>query len=288
MRAGMLTCFVDETGGLHEASQPVFGVGLLVVRDVAQLTDLLHTTSLNLNGSMRQKRLALQRRLYAESAAAVGIKDLQFLMRRSRHHEYKFTEVRPYNVQEYKAILNVFFSVFSSEFHAILIERSPRSLAHCGKDSWPTYVFATKALLKRRLKEPSFVCCDWQGKPKKHDISLEDELCTLKQVEGCLRMTSETSPFLQVVDLLVGAASFDWRDERGFISESTASTAKRDLVRFVKSRLGMREATRFLPRGRRYGRRTKPIALTVWEPDPLSLEMSRAQVVPRGQSRLSG
>lgn len=40
-------CFVDETGALRTPKQPLFPVGLLVIREVAELTDRLHTASLN-------------------------------------------------------------------------------------------------------------------------------------------------------------------------------------------------------------------------------------------------
>ena len=260
-------CFVDETGSLHDRGQPLFAVGALVVRDVATLTDLLHTTSLNFNSRIREKRLALQREISQFRDGQMTQKEMQELLHKTRHHEYKFTEIHPANLQEYLDLLNVFFTIRSSEFHAIFVERNVHSSRIYGSDSWPSYVMVTKQLLKRRLREPSFVCCDWQGKPKKFNLCLEDELDTLPHVAGCLRMTSETSAFLQVVDLLVGCVSFDWRDAHGLISKSNDSEAKRKLVIFVKDRLRMAPTARFLGDGRRYFSRRSPIRFSVWQPN---------------------
>ena len=146
----------------------------------------------------------------------------------------------------------------------------------------------TTTLLKRRLREPAFVCFDWQTRPKNQSVVLEDEVCALQHVVGCLRMTSETSCFLQRVDLLLGVVSFDWRDARGLIKPSKNAILREDLVRFVKRKLGMRPSERFLEPGRIYFSRRTPMKVTIWQPKPDLLIMPRARGIPRGQSPSRG
>jgi len=281
-------CFVDETGTLHEPTQPIFAVGALVVRDVATLTDRLHTASLNFNARVREKRKELQRNIRECADGKMELRDYQRLLEKTRHHEYKFTGLRDHNIDAYLAILNIAFSGTGTEFHAIVVERTPRSLQRLGNLAWPAYVGVTATLLKRRLSEPTFVCCDWQTRPKNQNLTLETELCKLDRVVGCLRMTSETSCFLQVVDLLLGVVSFDWRDARGQIAPSKNAVLRQDLVRFVKKKLGMAPGDRFLKPGSTYFSRRTPMRVTVWQPKPELLIMPRARGMLRGRSPAGG
>lgn len=267
----VLPCFIDETGALYHEKQPLFAVGLLVVHDVSSLTDRLYTANFNFNARIREKRLALQREIEQGRPNSLTLRDFQMLLAKTRHHEYKFTGVNSENLQDYVSFLNLFFSVGGCEFHAVVVERSDKAAKYLGHDSWSSYVRVTIGLLKRRLTQPSFLCCDWQTKPKNAKVSMEDECCRLANVAGCLRITSETSPFLQVVDLLLGAVSFDWRDSRGLVSASRSSELKRRLVNLVKHRLDMAPTDRFLPEGRSYFNRRSPLKFSAWQADPVRL-----------------
>jgi len=255
----VVPCFVDETGALHHTDQPMLAIGL---------TDALYTASFNFNSRTSQKRLEVQRDIRQIHSGNASLADFQMLLAKTRHHEYKFTGINRDNLQDYVSLLNLFFSVTGSEFHSVVVERTPGALKHFDPDSWPTYVRTTKALLARRINQPSFILCDWQTRPKNQTLSLEDECGAIENVVGCVRITSETSPFLQIVDLLLGTISFDWRDARGQIADSTSSRLKRDLVIFVKKQLGMSPTTRFLAPGTSYFSRKLPMRLTVWQPDP--------------------
>jgi hypothetical protein len=279
----VVPCFLDETGSLRHPGQPILAVGLLAVHDVPTLTNALYTASFNFNARIRQQRLALQRDIREVHASNATLQEFQMLLAKTRHHEYKFTGVNAANLQDYISLLNLFFACNSSEFHAIVVERSDAALARFGKEPWPAYVGVTKLLLQRRLRQPSFVCCDWQTRPKDHRLCLEDECCKLPNVTGCISITSETSPFLQVVDLLIGVVSFDWRDARKQIAPSASSQLKRQLVVFVKDKLGMAPTARFLRPGGHFFRRSAPIRFTVWQPRLGAEQKNRAQGMQRGQ-----
>ncbi len=262
-------CFVDETGALHGTDQPLFGVGLLVVRQIGPLTDVLHTATMNLSAQLRQKRLQLQRDIRELQDGEMMLKDFQLLLARTRHHEYKFTGIRHDNIHDYLALLNLFFSFPGSEFHAVILERSEVNMEAFGGANWVAYVTATRALLARRLNEPSFVHCDWQSRPRKIELSLEEELRRLPFVSGCLRVRSESSPFVQLVDLFLGVVSFDWREDRGLIVDSAGADLKRDVVHFVKKKLGMAAGARFLPGRGTYSVRHGPLKFSVWQPNSI-------------------
>ena len=279
----VVPCFIDESGALYHAKQPLFAVGLLVVHDVPRLTDQLYTASFNFNARVREKRLALQRDIQQNRAGNMTLHDYQMLLAKTRHHEYKFTGVNTENLQDYISFLNLFFSVSGSEFHAVVIERNEEVTRHLGADSWSSYVSVTTKLLERRLRQPSFLCCDWQTRPKSNNMSLESECCRLPHVSGCIRITSETSPFLQIVDLLLGSISFDWRDCRGFVAPSASSELKRKMVNLVKDKLNMSPTDRFLPEGRSYFNRRSPLRFAAWQADPARLHVQRARGMPRGQ-----
>lgn len=279
----VVPCFLDETGALHQPDQPLFAVGLLMVHDIPTLTDALYTASFNFNARIRQRRLALQRDIREVHAGSARLEEFQLLLAKTRHHEYKFTGINAANLQDYISLLNLFFACDSSEFHVIVVERGPEALEYFGKESWSSYIRVTKLLLERRLRVPSFLCCDWQAKPKGHQLILEEECCKLDNVTGCVRLMSEMSPFLQVVDLLLGTVSFDWRDAHGWTARSSSSDLKRQLVTFVKDKLHMSPTARFLKPGERFFDRRTPLRFTVWQPDLSSMQKDRAQGMQRGQ-----
>lgn len=279
----VVPCFLDETGSLRHPGQPLLAVGLLAVHDVPALTNALYTASFNFNARIRQQRLALQRDIRELHASNATLQEFQMLLAKTRHHEYKFTGVNAANLQDYISLLNLFFACSSSEFHAIVVERNAGAVARFGKEPWSAYVGVTTLLLQRRLRQPSFVCCDWQTRPKDHHLCLEDECCKLRNVSGCISITSETSPFLQVVDLLLGAVSFDWRDARGHVTASASSQLKRQLVTFVKDKLGVAPTARFLEPGGQFFRRSVPLRFTVWQPRFGQKQKKRARGMQRGQ-----
>ena len=67
------------------------------------------------------------------------------------------------------------------------------------------------------------------------------------QVAGCMKASSETSVFLQLVDTLLECVLFDWKDDNGFYREGTQrAKEKKRLAEFVKDKLGIRRQRRFL------------------------------------------
>ena len=160
----------------------------------------------------------------------------------TRHHEYKFADVTRFNIQQYVDLLNLYFSSPGLEFHSLMMDRrdSRAGLHKWSNDEWGAYVGICKQLLEASLSRDVFAIVDLQGKPHKSDVVLEDVLCSVDRVKGCLRATSDMSIFLQIVDLLLGCVQFDLKDRfEYFDTKSRRAKENRQLVNFVKSRLGM-------------------------------------------------
>ena len=235
--------FIDETGILtgKVREQPVYGVGVLVVPDPRAITDSLYRLHFNFGADRMAARQDVRRQIQS-SGERPTLRQVDQLMHSTRHHEYKFTEVTRYNLQQYIDLVNLYFSFPDLQFHALLLDRlDPNySLSDWGGDEWSAYAHLTRELLERRLDREVFAIVDLQDKPDKSPVYIEDTLCSARCVKGCLRATSDMSIYLQLVDVLLGCVQFDWKDANGYYSaNSRRAKEKRELANFVKSRLGL-------------------------------------------------
>ena len=73
------------------------------------------------------------------------------------------------------------------------------------------------------------------------------------------------SIYLQLVDVLLGCVQFDWKDANGFYSaKSRRAKEKRELVNFVKSRLGFGPGESLLADGESSREWAEPSLFTVY------------------------
>ena len=133
---------------------------------------------------------------------------------------------------------------------------------------WSAYVHITRAFLERQIDRDVFAIVDFQSKLNDSHVYLEDTLCSVPAVKVCLRAKSDTSVYLQLVDVLLGCVQFDWRDaNRDYGTTSRIAEAKREPVSFVKSRLGLRPEERILPAGALLRSWKAPSLFTVYRGD---------------------
>ena len=259
--------FIDETGVLRGSlsRNPVYGIGLLVVNDPAGLTDNLYQLHFSFRAERSDQRRQLRRSLIRENRSPSS-GELDRLFWSTRHHEYKFAEVNAHNLQEYVDLLNLLFTFRDVEFHALLLDRTRPGfdLAPWGFDQWAAYVELLCDLMERSLTRDVFAILDMQEQPKSASFRMEDRVCAVPHVAGCLRAASEMSVFLQIVDVLLGCVQFDWRDQRGlYESGSKRAVAKRSLTAFVKSRIGLEAEEATLPQSADFRRIASPLLFTV-------------------------
>lgn len=140
------------------------------------------------------------------------------------------------------------------------------SLGRWGNDVWKAYASLAKELLRRRTKRDVFAILDLQAKPDYSYDYVEDMLCTVPAVRGCLRATSDMSVFLQLADVLLGCVQFDWKDRRSYYGTASRRAAeKRELTTFLKARLGLPENEPIFPDGVSFRRWRKGSIFSVWK-----------------------
>ena len=264
----VVPAFVDETGVLTTPTknQPVYGIGLLLVHDPARVTDSFYKLHFNLASSRAKQRSQLRHEI-KQGNRSPSLSEVDRLMWSTRHHEYKFSDVTSHNLQHYIDLLNLYFSFDCFEFHALLVDRTEPgfNLSQWNNDSWRAYVELGCELLRRRLNRQSFTIVDLQGQPGGASISVEESFSSIEKVSGCLRASSETQVFLQVVDVLLGCVQADWKDWSGFyVAGSKRAEAKRGLVNFMRTRLELPPGEPIVSQSRPVWERGAPSPFTVW------------------------
>ena len=248
--------FIDETGVLSESAnrQPIFGIGVLVVPETKVITESFYRLHFNFVQERARKRNEFRKQLQ-DRDATLSLAEIERLMWSSRHHEYKFAEVTHFNIQDYVDLINLYFSFPDLEFHSTIFNRlDPKaSLARWDNDTWLTYTSVTKDLLEKRVTRDVFAIVDLQSKPDQSAVHLEDVLCSVSTVKGCLRATSDMSIYLQLVDLLLGCVQYDIKESIGYYDPSSKrAKAKGQLANFLKTKLGIRREDRFLSGGQSF------------------------------------
>ena len=275
----VVPAFVDETGVLTSSTrdQPVYGIGMLLVHDVARVTDSFYDLHFQY-GSERATKRSQVRDKVKDREAGLTLDELDRLMWSTRHYEYKFSEVSPHNLQHYIDLLNLYFSGDCFEFHALLVDRTEPSfsLTQWNNDPWQAYVELGKELMEERLTRPAFVVVDFQRRPNSSSISIEDTISLATNVAGCIRASSETQVFLQMVDVLLGCVQADWKNHNGFfLPESRRGQAKRELLNFLKSKLALPTGKPMVTHADRVVETLSPLPFTV-SPKGVSAAMTGA------------
>ena len=259
--------FIDETGILTGpvSNQPFYGVGVLIVPDPSEITDRLYRLHFNLVQDRASQRSKFRKDIRNRGTPPT-LAEADRLMWSTRHHEYKFADVTRFNIQQYVDLLNLYFSSPGLEFHSLMMDRRDlrAGLHKWGNDEWGAYVSICRRLLDASLSRDVFAIVDLQGKPHKSDVVLEDVLCSVDRIKGCLRATSDMSIFLQIVDLLLGCVQFDFKDRLGYYdATSRRAKEKRQLVNFVRSRLGIGSNMPLLGSSRSFEQWDTPSLFTV-------------------------
>ena len=260
--------FIDETGALSEspARQPIYGIGALVIPDTKSITDNLYKLHFNFLSDRMEARGRIRRNVLSR-ADPPTLGEINRLMRSTRHHEYKFAEITRFNIEHYVELISAYFSFHEPQFHAVMLDRldPAYSLSRWDGDIWRAYANIAGELLERQIDRDVFAIVDLQGKPSDSPIYLEDVLCSAHRVKGCLRATSDMSVYLQIVDILLGCVQFDMKDANGYYAATSRRAAeKRDLVSFVKGRLGLSAEERILAEGETFSRWETPSAFSVY------------------------
>lgn len=170
--------FVDETGTLSkDENQPLFGLGAIKLKETSAILEKIY--------SLKQQW--------------------------HRRNEFKFNEVRSYSdVKFYKELINICFEHRGFNFYAFLIDKTK---IHTKNETtiWELQMKFLKHHIKENCNMPNEKVCvlaDYLSKPNAVPVSFEKTICKIPQVFNASMLESESSIFIQIVDILIGAIAY--------------------------------------------------------------------------------
>jgi len=203
-------CFLDETGSLNNSADPFFTVGLIKISQPYYLLNKLNYE--------RQ--------------------------RQNFYDELKFNKLSRRNVNFAKYAISALLDTRSTYFYSYSADKEGDYFRReFGSNPWTAYQQITIKLLKAALstKEILILLADYVTTPK--DIRFEVDV--KKQMNssfgrlvlaGVCRLNSKSNDLLQLVDLIIGAISYDLKISAGSIKGTDKN--KVDLLNFLKMNLG--------------------------------------------------
>lgn len=204
-------CFLDETGNLNNPTDPFFTVGML---------------------KLSQPYYLLNKLQYERN-------------KRNFHDEMKFNKLSKRNVDFAKFAIGALFDARSVCFYSYSVDKEG---AYFNKEfsgnPWQAYQSIAVRLLKDVAlapKEILILLADHVTVPKniRFEIDVKREInSSLKRLAlaGVCRLDSRSNDLLQLVDLVIGAISYDLKTEAGAIKGN--DEYKIDLLQFLKQNLG--------------------------------------------------
>lgn len=184
-------------------------------------------------GSIKVPRLAVKN-------ISNDIKQIKLNHGLSKHAEIKWTKVSPSKVQYYIDLLNYFFNNHNLQFRAIIIKDKSRlnhSFFSQTHDEWyyKMYYYMLRRIINNNDNHIYIDLKDTNGAEKVR--KLREYLCNSLhdfhkvKISKMQLIRSEESQILQLVDLLIGAISYE---NRGLENSAT----KLELVNYIKTITG--------------------------------------------------
>jgi hypothetical protein len=203
-------CFLDETGNLSDLKDPYFTVGIL----------------------------KMSQPYYLQSKVMYERNKLHF------HDEMKFNQLSKHNVEFAKFAVGSLFDTKSIGFYSYTTKKdSDYFKKHFNADQWNAYEQITLKLLGAALaeKEILILIADNVTTPKeiKFEVNTKKNFNSSQRrlaLAGVCRFDSRSNDLLQIVDLLIGAITYDLKLSQGVVP---GSKYKIELVDFLKKNLGV-------------------------------------------------
>lgn len=204
-------CFLDETGSLSDVHDPFFTLGILKLSQPYYLAS----------------KIDYERR------------------KRNFHDEMKFNKLSRNNLEFAKFAVGALFDTRSTSFFSYSVDKEgdyfKREFAG---DPWQAYEKLTLRLLKDAVLSPKeilILIADYVPAPfrVRYEVNVKKEMnhaLGRLALAGVCRFDSRSNDLLQLVDLVIGAISYDLKLAAGVIING--SKYKRRLLGFLKENLG--------------------------------------------------
>ena len=204
-------CFLDETGSLSNANDPFFTVGILKLSQPYYLAS----------------KIDYERR------------------KRNFHDEMKFNKLSKNNLEFAKFAVGALLDARSAHFYSYSVDKEGEYFKReFSGDSWQAYEKLTLRLIKDAVlapKEILILIADYVPAPSgvRYEVNVKKEINSALgrlALAGVCRFDSRSNDLLQLVDLVIGAISYDLKLATRIIE--SGSKYKRRLSEFLKESLG--------------------------------------------------
>jgi hypothetical protein len=229
--------FIDESGTLaKDPNQPIFAIGLLLIDDTSRLLQELQN-------------------IKSQAIAGTGSKAKLF--------EFKFKGITKGNYMYYQQMIDVALSFPQLRICVFIMDkRNPKiQISTHFNSTWDAYLSYTKLVIRKNVTSDRkvIVLADYITKPSDNPKFFEPEIRSLQQVENVTLLESDSSLFIQLIDILTGSVvyKFRHRSSKGLlINESKMKVANYLMNKLRRSEL----ADNFTVQS--------PVYFSVWEFNP--------------------
>ena len=220
--------FIDETGlGSIDPTQPYLAAGALIINDTSSIINEMY----KLNYAFTEHNLTLRRELInslVENPKALNREELNSIFLTTRHHEFKFENINPNNLEKYIELIDILFN-YDFRFVALLKDKIQIE----NTDSWSNYCDLIVELVGSCGPSKLIPVLDFAHKPAdKQDIV--KLLNVSKQVVNAMQSDSKSQILLQVTDLLLGSVLFEIKYKLGHFPNLTQKVkARKDFIKYL-------------------------------------------------------
>ncbi len=209
-------CFLDETGSLSNINDPFFTIGIM------ELSQPYYLTS----------KIDYERR------------------KRNFRDEMKFNKLSKNNLEFAKLAVGALLDARSTYFYSYSVDKEGDYFKReFGGDPWQAYEKLTLRLLREAVlapKEILILIADYVPTPSdiRYEVNVKKELNNALgrlALAGVCRFDSRSNDLLQLVDIIIGAISYDLKLTTGVIKNG--SKYKKELSEFLKDNLGTKGFT---------------------------------------------
>jgi len=198
--------FMDETGVLsNDPQQRFFALGLLKLENTSKLFQ--------------------------------DVKNLKDRYGLNGRFEFKFTGIkRNGDLALHKELIDICFAYPDFFFACIILDKDAFGHSLSSPTTWDMQLDLAKKHIKSSIKaeERVAVIADYLTKPNNSNRYFEDELQRLKKVFNACMIESDSSVFVQIVDIFIGCIVYRHKIEHGLARETTP---KGKLVLYIESKL---------------------------------------------------
>ncbi|MDO8609813.1 MAG: DUF3800 domain-containing protein [bacterium] len=222
--------FIDESG--NSTQDRFFGLGLLIIDNtIGRFYDEMKSFY---NKAFEIAKLHKEKRIN-ELKTDNEFDQISQIANSTKRFELKFKYINFTNNSIYEKLIQHYFTFTNLRFCVLVIDRKSKEFSSSPFDPWDAYIHRAAMLLANNMKNisPCEICilADDISRPsrikKPFEDSLQDsikyrlnKLSSRDSIFGVARLESHSSLLLQIVDILLGAVMYDFKKEKGLISET--------------------------------------------------------------------